>query len=955
MKNIIWTMRARLTLATGYVYSLTGADIVAFTMDEGGGTGTLLGAAPAAYGRLTLTNPGGTWQPGGEKLGSRTLAGATVFAEIGVKRGEAWAYTPAGRFAVSSVEAGEGADTVTLSGYDGMLHVLNAPFTDTLVYPQPLSAILSHIASQSGCELQGEPACNQNVMIAQRPDWGEGCTLRRALGWTAGAMGCFVRFDRAGQLCLLPAWPGTESAALYAADTLRLTLSPYSFALNRVRVVPRGGQEPQPAEAALNASLPARSDNTLETGDNALFRPDAAELPALAQGLLAALTGMAFTPFDGDFVCDPALSLGQRVCLHDLRGNAHAAVITALRLSAAEDITLSLSCDPERGAPQTPTMLSGSGLLAGGALSEGIVTARHLAAGAVTAEKIEAGTITADKLRAGTLTSESGVFGAIDASSITAGKLDTDRLIIGGTEFSIVRALNLLAQTIVAGDDRIAGDVLADRTISAVKVTDDFGAGLELSSNAAVLLLAGKLDGTHSHMELTESAINMVGGDINIATNDLSIRGMDDGVEIMSLSPVGLTAGNVTVTGQFSAPNAVLRHSGNTIPWKGGIQASLDACPKYLSQAATLWIPAGTYAENVTLRGFLGEHLTLRLASGTVINGWVQVIDCSHVTLQGAGSDVSCIHPRGAQSAIYACDSALTVSNVCVSGYRGRTTADNGSVYAMDVVRCRIEINNTIMEYAKRGIKCDYGTMGVIWSCKGGRNGSDPATNANLEYGVTVNNGSHIGITGTIPMGGQGATSSWISTIAGSAAATAGGWTYTPPTEVTKTYACTAHCNYVTNTSESSNGVLVYQGRTGAYVAGDTRWTVGALWFGGTGELSGKTVKKATLTFRRGGAGYAEAAEMTLGGWPYAYGSHRNIHMPYNQVQSGAVVATLLREESATVDVTPWISHLQAGHGLAFCEPRNNYNQAQQNSDNYASVYANGSEFVATISVTYVP
>lgn len=390
-----------------------------------------------------------------------------------------------------------------------------------------------------------------------------------------------------------------------------------------------------------------------------------------------------------------------------------------------------------------------------------------------------------------------------------------------------------------------------------------------------------------------------------------------------------------------------------TVPWRGSIQTSLNECPKYLAQAATLWIPAGNYSENVTVRGFIGEHLTLRLASGTVINGWVQVIDCSHVTIQGAGSDVSCIHPRVAQSAIYACDSALTVSNVCVSGYRGRTTVDNGSNYAIDTARCRIEVNKTIMEYAKCGIKCDYGTMGVIWSCSGGCSGADPNTNANLECGVTVNNGSHIGITGTIPMGGQGATSNWISTIAGSAAATAGGWTYTPPTEVTKTYACTSHCNYITNTSESSNGALVYQGRTGEYVSGDTRWTVGAMWFGGTGELSGKTVKKATLTFRRGGAGYAEAAKIYLGGWPYAYGSHRNVDLPLNQVSNGEKIAELLREESATVDITKWISHLQAGHGLAFYEPRNNYNSAQQNSDNYASIYADGSDYAATVSVTY--
>lgn len=50
-----------------------------------------------------------------------------------------------------------------------------------------------------------------------------------------------------------------------------------------------------------------------------------------------------------------------------------------------------------------------------------------------------------------------------------------------------------------------------------------------------MLLLAGKLDGTNSHLELTQEAINMVGGDLNIATDSLEIRGIEAATERMSL------------------------------------------------------------------------------------------------------------------------------------------------------------------------------------------------------------------------------------------------------------------------------------------------------------------------------------------------------------------------------------------------------------------------------------
>ena len=739
-----YTLRATLTLVTGCAFSLTAADIAAYTLEEGIPSGGLLpGATPAAHARLTLLNPEGAWQYGGSRLGERTLPGAAVQVEIG--QGDV--FSPAGCFTVSRIEADEGASTLTLSGYDGMVHALAAPFTDTLEYPQPLSAVLAHIVSQSGLALSGAPACNAGVQIAQKPAWGSGCTLRRALGWTAGALGCYARFDRAGALTLCPAWPAAAPAALPVSQALSLSVSGDGFRLNRVRITPRSGREGVvPVEAALDASLPAGAGNTLEMKDNALFRPAAPELQTLANGLLAALSGMEMQPFTGEFCCDPTLTVGSRVQVADLRGGQHAGQILSLRLRVERGVTLALSCEPDTAGLSLPSVLSGSGLLSGSALSDGIITARHLAAGAV------------------------------DAGSIITGKLNTDRLIVGGTEFSIVRALNQLAQTLVEGDDRISGSVLADHTVSAVKVTDDFGAGLELSSNAAVLVLAGKLDGTHSHLELTESAVNMVGGAINIATEDLQIRGMENGEEIMSLTPEDGLHARMGVFDELRAPNMITRSRTAAVPWLGSIQKSLDAFPRWLSQDATLAIPDGVYYENVTITGFLGAVLTLT-GSNVVLRGTVHIANCARVQLTAPAMGGFAIHPRtAAEHVVLITNATAELKNLNVSGYRGRTTAGNGSQYGVtvDLHGCAY-LTGCCIEYTGSAVRFMAGSTGYVQDCSGGESGADPNGNANLSYGIEAISGAHAGASGTCPMGGAGTLYTWQGTLLGSPTPTAGG------------------------------------------------------------------------------------------------------------------------------------------------------------------------------------
>ncbi|MBQ8616295.1 MAG: phage tail protein [Clostridia bacterium] len=591
-----------------------------------------------------------------------------------------------------------------------------------------------------------------------------------------------------------------------------------------------------------------------------------------------------------------------------------------------------------------------------GNLAAGAVTAEKLDAEAVTAEKIKAGAVSTDKLDAGAVTAEKLASGAVSADMIVSGKLSTDRLIIGGTEFSIVRALNQLANSLSQNDDTIDGDVLSDKSISAVKVTDDFGAGLELSSNAAVLLLAGKLDGTNSHMELTQDAINMVGGEINIATNDLQIRGLDDGGEIMSLDPEGLSAKRVVVTEAFSAPNVVMSHPVATAEWKGGIQKSLDALPKYLTQDTTLTVPAGTYVEDVAIKGFVGAGLTLQLSSGVNINGRVSISDCSRIGVEASTLGDAAIYPRsgGAYTIdINSCQYVL-LDKLYISGYRGRASTSDGTDRGVQVFRSNVRMQNCCIEYTDNyAYYQELGTF-FIHTVIGGSEGSDATTNANLGYSVRALNGAHGGMYLAVPLSVSGYSSSAATLLPVSVTPTAGGMEYVEPEYITQTFTLSKHCTYLYGVKRirDDQATTFSQGYYGTYASGNNNWRIGAMWFADAASaLSGKTIKSAKLTMRRASGGWSNAVPVYLGTVALAESDFTSTLTPTFNKAATYPVGNLARETEATYDVTALMSAIQAGQAIGVFEPRSEF--SGNFSPAYTNFYGLGSGYEPVLTVEY--
>lgn len=950
------SIRATLTLLTGHAFALTSSDILSYTLTEGAtGGNMLLGSALSAHGTLTLLSPDGAWKTGGSRLGSRTLMGASAEIEIGVLTSSGFVYKSAGSFIVSTIEAPEGEDVVTLSGYDALLHRFSPAFIDRLTYPCTLQSILAAIASQADCIITGTPLCNASVSITSRPDWGEGCTLRQALSYVAGAMGCFARLSRSGPVELVPLKADVQHT-FDAGNMHALTLEDSVFSFNRLRVLPR--KRDNYVDFVLNTALPYGADNTLTIDDNPLFRHGSSELNALSNNLCQALRGLVFTPFSLTQPGDPTVEIGTHATIQALDGTLHPALIFAQSLSFHDGLIAHLNCDLDNSGVSLPRIITSSGKLSSAALTDGIIAARHIAAGAIDAEKISARSITADHIALGAITSDSGVIGSLSADNITAGKLSTDRLIVGGSEFSIVRALNQLADSLAQNNNTIDGGVLSDKSITSSKVTDDFGAGLELSSNAAVLVLAGKLDGSNSHMELTEDAINMAGGEINIATNDLQIRGLDDGGEIMSLDPEGLSAKRVLVTESFSAPDVVMSHPSASAEWKGSIQLSINALPKYLSVPTTLTVPAGTYAENVVLRGFMGNKLTIRLSEGVVINGDITIVSCVGAEIIADALGDAAIHPRSASANVVSVyyTQYCQLKNLQLSGYRARTTASNGTATVVSSYYSNVYLKDCCIEYS-----CAYGCLFQLgtFRCEGligGCAGSDPATNANLGRSILAYQGAHgCVIGGKVPMAVNGYGASVATLLEGSSlTATAGGMTYVEPEYVTKAFTISKHCTYLYGVRRirDDQAATFSQGHRDGYTGGNNNWRIGAIWFAdAVAELAGKTVESATLTLRRATGGWSNPVPVYLGSVALAESDFTSTLTPTFTKAATYPVGSLGREAEATYDVTDLMSAIQSGHALGVFEPRDEYDGSW--SPAYSTFYGVGSGFEPVLTVKY--
>lgn len=433
------------------------------------------------------------------------------------------------------------------------------------------------------------------------------------------------------------------------------------------------------------------------------------------------------------------------------------------------------------------------------------------------------------------------------------------------------------------------------------------------------------------------------------------------GEEKLNINKDGVTGSKIVALESLEAPNVVQKATDEAIPWKGGIQASLDAAPKYLNGGGNLIIPAGTYNEDVEITGFVGGQLVLWFINGQVtIRGKITIRYCDHVRFYviagSSGSyNLNVVPQKAEASTIEAvCVKRLQLSNMYISGYQGRTSNNNNNV--IDIGSSCVLISGCCVEWGYNAIFFANGSTGYVDNCIGGTPGTGVSTKANINRGVSAWSGSHVGINGKVPLGGNssGSYAAWNASIVGTATGTAGDGTVPTPSVYTKTYAITKHCTYIIGDSRirDDQSQLLSQGRYGAYAGtGTSGWRKGVMWFDGLSGLAGKTIQSATLTLYRGAGGNGGSANVNVYATTLASGSYASTTDP--GLTGTAVTQAVGREAEASFDVTALVKTAisSAKYGLAVYEAPNSYVTGW--SYGYAQIYGMGSQHPPVLTVTY--
>lgn len=474
---------------------------------------------------------------------------------------------------------------------------------------------------------------------------------------------------------------------------------------------------------------------------------------------------------------------------------------------------------------------------------------------------------------------------------------------------------------------------------------------VEQQGGQILLLAESKLDVDAPSVGVTNSAvtINPEGIDLSTAENGQITSRVGDEIELQ-IDKEGIT-GKKGVFDSIEAPNIVNAFDGGAVPWKGSIQATIDALPKYLKRDTYVNIPAGTYTENVTVNGFLGSMLRIQPNGSAKVTllGQITFTNCNNISLYSSTlGNFEIYPPTSGYSYVVRADSTqiFHMYRINVSGLRNTTRTHYG-VYIrgsfFDIEQCVIEYTSS------RAIETTYGSMGFFYKCTGGGDGT---ANANTGYSIIASYGSHLFARDEIPYSNLGYTTVSGNIETANATPTAGGINYVAPTEYTQAFNISKHCTYLLAWSRTPD-TQANQMTQGSYrgSGGNERFYASVMWFDtATSALANKTIISAQLTLRRSNGGYSNAVPVWLSSTTLTAANYNTTYEP--PLTTPVNAGSLDKQTAATYDVTSLMSAIQAGGGIALYEPKNTL-VTDTWSPAYTHFYGHGSDYEPVLTVKY--
>ncbi len=337
--------RAYITYPSGARQIIQPDGIINYTINEGVKNGILLGAASSAVLNMRLVNDEGQWLPGGSMRGTRTPLGAKITVENGLKIDGEWQWQPAGEFTIDKFQAKFSDPAVTVSGYDAMGVDMEEEFVDKLSYPATLSQMLIHLSEQSGIGFVGSLAANGSVSIPSKPDWGEGCTKRKALGYICQAGASYGQINRQGVLAILPTWQEQESLEIGPDHYFSSVHDERRLTFNRVKITPANSEET--VQAIADNTIGESKANTVTIEKNPVIVSSVAQ--QIADGICAALSGAVWQASDFRWRGDPSVTIGTRAMVEEPNGSVIGTTVMSQNIKWDQGLSMTCRCEIDIG------------------------------------------------------------------------------------------------------------------------------------------------------------------------------------------------------------------------------------------------------------------------------------------------------------------------------------------------------------------------------------------------------------------------------------------------------------------------------------------------------------------------------------------------------------------------------------------------------------------------------
>lgn len=400
-----------------------------------------------------------------------------------------------GKFMVS--DPGRRGGILSFIAYDFMIKLDNTPFSNVqITYPTTIGDMAQAICDACGVTLATTTFFNSTYIVNSAPVGDFSC--RQIISYIAQIAGCFARFNADGEL-EIKWYPTVDTTAKNYHDITEyasLETGLENVSITGIKVSSYYNEDAIGDEETDSSNVEEYLSGTegyaLCISKNPLIPYGNAK--TIADSLYSKLNDTTFRPLDLKTFFDPSMEAGDAAVITDVDDNTYVFFVT--NISAPVGAYATIRCGAETTEENAASQYSGAKSEVLKALD--IVNAKiqnlvsvHLEAEVakfgyadITLANIDTSNVNREKVKdlfvelgmiKEAVISEGRITGYLDAvkinaSDIATGTLAVERLIISGSDKSIVYALNNMGELVSKNVDSIDGGVLTERTVTADRI-----------------------------------------------------------------------------------------------------------------------------------------------------------------------------------------------------------------------------------------------------------------------------------------------------------------------------------------------------------------------------------------------------------------------------------------------------------------------------------------------------